>query len=289
MENIMSAILRGPRTVPKPPLCTSSALVPARGAALCFSPQMPRLGHSSHAAELVLRAAAAGHMGRCAGQRMERASLAGLSPGTRPCIPTQAEDKASAHLTAEQEFDPVPEPSGLQSSLFLILPPAQPRGMQSRMALATATAKKCFAGPPAKQRCFWDTPSSLPSPSRPAGLSHLLTEGDGGDTGLLWQVPVPPQEPQSCFSSTETTRNRQDSRRGGFPKGAGQKKEFPFPPVGFTHHLGSPVPAAGLVPATKSAEGARRGQSCFELVHKCIDRDPTEGVLAFCLISPHTG
>lgn len=27
-------------------------------------------------------------------------------------------------------------------------------------------------GPPAKQRCCWDTPSSLPSPPRPAGLSQ---------------------------------------------------------------------------------------------------------------------
>lgn len=85
-----------------------------------------RLDHPSHAAELVLRAAAAGC--RCAGQRMERASLAGLNPGTSSCTPAQAGDKASAHLTAQQEFDPVPEPSGLQSSLFLILPPEQPKG-----------------------------------------------------------------------------------------------------------------------------------------------------------------
>lgn len=165
--------------------------------------------------------------------------------------------------------------------------------MQSRMALATATAKGCFArlsSTPAKQRCCWDTHSSLPSPPRPAGLSQLLAEGDGGDTGLLWQAPVPPQEPQPCFSSTETTRNRQGSRRGGFPNGAGEKKGFPLPPVGFTHPLGSPAPAAGLGPATKSTEGARQRQSCFQHVHKCIDRDPMEGVvLAFGLVSPHTG
>lgn len=128
--------LPGTMESPKAPLCTSSAL--------CFSLQMPRLHHPSHAAQLVLRAAAAGHMDSCGGQRMERASLAGLSQGPAPaCQP-------SAHLTAEQEFDPVLEPSGLQSSPFLILPPAQPRGMQSRMALAAATARGCFARPSSK-------------------------------------------------------------------------------------------------------------------------------------------
>lgn len=265
-------------------------LVPARGAALCFSTQMPRLDHPTRAAQLMPRAAAARHMDRRGGQRMERASSARLSPGARSCTPAQAGDKTSALITAEQEFDPVPEPFGLQSSPFLILPPAQPRGMQSRTALAGATDKGCFARPSSKAEVLLGHPQLPPQPPRPAGLSQLLTEGDGGDTGLLWQAPVPPQEPQLCFSSTETTRNRRGSRRGGFPKGAGGKKGFPLPPVGFTHPLGSPAPAASLGPATKSAEGARQGQSCFQLVHKCIDGDPMDGVvLAFWLISPHTG
>lgn len=123
-----------------------------------LSPQRPRLDHPSHAAQLVLRAAAAGHMARCGGQRMERASLAGLSPGTSSCMPAQCTPHSRARI------HPVLEPCGLQSSPFLILPPAQPRGMHSRMALAAVTARGCFARPSTKQRCCWDTPSSLPSP-----------------------------------------------------------------------------------------------------------------------------
>lgn len=127
---------------------------------LSFSPQKPGLDHPSHAAQLVLRAAAAGHTDSCGGQRMERASLAGLSS----CTPAQAGNKASAHLTAEQESDPVLEPLGLQSSPFLILPPAQPRGMQSRLALAAATARGCFARPPSKAEVLLEHPQLPPQP-----------------------------------------------------------------------------------------------------------------------------
>lgn len=98
-------------------------LVPARGAALCFSTQMPRLDHPTRAAQLMPRAAAARHMDRRGGQRMERASSARLSPGARSCTPAQAGDKTSALITAEQEFDPVPEPFGLQSSPLPHPPP----------------------------------------------------------------------------------------------------------------------------------------------------------------------
>lgn len=82
-----------------------------------------RLDRPSHAAELVPRAAAAG----CRSKDGE-AILGWAQPRDQLLHPAQAGDKAGAHLTAEQEFDPVPEPSGLQSSLFLILPPEQPKG-----------------------------------------------------------------------------------------------------------------------------------------------------------------
>lgn len=149
MENTVSAVLRGPWTAPKPPPCTSSApghkgqpsafphkcqgwITPLMQHSLCRGLQLP---------DTWAGVVAKGWRGH---------PLAELSPGTSSCTPAQAGDKASAHLTAEQEFDPAPEPSGLQSSPSLILPPAQPREMQSRMALAATTAKGCFARPSSK-------------------------------------------------------------------------------------------------------------------------------------------
>lgn len=70
--------------------------------------------------------------------------------------------------------------------------------------------RDALPGSPAKQRCCWDTPSSLPSPPRLAGLSQLLTEGDGGDTGLLWQAPVPPPRASAVFLQH---RNHQEQAR----------------------------------------------------------------------------
>lgn len=85
-------------------------------------------------------------------------------------------NEAIAVLAAEQEFDPVPGPFGLQSSPFLILPPAQPRGMQSRMALASATARGCFAGTPSKGRGTAETPPA-PSPAPRAGGAQPAAAG----------------------------------------------------------------------------------------------------------------
>lgn len=81
------------------------------------------------------------------------------------------------------------EPSGQQSSPFLILPPAQPRGMQSRMALAAATARGCFARPSSKAEVLLGHPQLPPQPPQASRTQPVLTEGDGEDTGLVCSSP----------------------------------------------------------------------------------------------------
>lgn len=72
------------------------------------------------------------------------------------------------------------------------------------------------------------------------------------------------------------------------------KERISAPSSGFHPPLSSPAPAAGLGPATDLGTGARQGQSCFELVHKCIDGDPdlqraSSGLSAPCFLHTQAG
>lgn len=175
----MSAILRGPWTAPKPPPCTSSAPghkgQPSAFPHKCQGWITPLMQHSL-CRGLQLPDTWAGVVAKGWRGHPWLSSAQGPAPapqprqGTRPVHISQQSKNLTlcrSHLGCKA----LPPSSSPQHN--------QERCSQGWLWLLPQP-RDALLGPPAKQRCCWDTPSSLPSPPRPAGLSQLLTEGDGG-------------------------------------------------------------------------------------------------------------
>lgn len=228
-----SAIPRGPRAALKPPLCTPPPPAPVRAAAPQLFPASAEArsplscGRQHGSLPRAPSSAAAGCTDRRGGQRMESTSLAGLSPKARFCTPAQAGDEAIAVLAAQQEFDPVPGPFGLQSSPFLILSPAQPRGIGSGMALAGTTARGCFARTPSKGRGAAGTPSA-PSPVPPGqqGSASCCQRVMGGTRGICGRHSSPRASTMFLQHRNHQEHVRQQDRKLSQRK-RGERKDFP--------------------------------------------------------------
>lgn len=198
---------------------------------------------------------------------MESASLAGLVPGARCCTLDQAGDEAVAVLAAEHEFDPMPGPFGLQSFLPPHPPPSTTKGGCSQGWLwLVPRPGDALSGPPAKAGELLRPSQPPPEPPWAGGAQP---EGDGGDTGHLWQVPVPPQEPQLSFSSAETHQEevRQQERKICQRRREGEKT---FPSRGGPGRFHPPSQLSN----TRCGSGtchkfSRRGKARAELLSAC--------------------
>lgn len=256
-----------------------------------FSPKMPRLDHLSHAAQLVPRAAAAGHTDRCDGQRMEKASLAGLSPGTSSYTPAQAGDKASAHLTAEREFNPVPEPSGLQSSPFLILPPAQSDRCSQGWLWPLPQPRDALLGSPALQqsRGAAGTPTA-PSPAPPGQQvsASCWQRVMGGTQGFCGRHLFLPKSLSRVSPAQKPPGTGKAAGEEAFPMELERRKDFPFlqwvsPTLLALQHL---LQVWDLPQSPRKGQG--RGRVAFNMSTNVLTETPWR-VLSWLLGSfPHT-